>query len=67
MLTDYRKHVTDPIDGLDMVLSTNDPMDRFVTVQNDNGVITLSLPFSANTRTPRSRSDMRRPSTAFEA
>ncbi|MCA8977491.1 MAG: hypothetical protein KDC98_22400 [Planctomycetes bacterium] len=45
----YYVHVTDPIDGLDMVLSTNDPMDRFVTVQNDNGVITLSLPFSANT------------------
>ncbi len=45
----YYVHVTDtPIDGLDEVVSTNDPMDRFVAVQNDNGVISLSLPFSAN-------------------
>jgi hypothetical protein len=45
----YYVHVTDnPIDGFDEVLSQNDPMDRFVFVTNTNGVITLSLPFSAN-------------------
>ncbi|MBZ0151100.1 MAG: hypothetical protein K8J09_06165 [Planctomycetes bacterium] len=45
----YYVHVTDdPIDGLDEVLSQNDPMDRFVTVTNSSGVITLSLPFSQN-------------------
>ena len=45
----YYVHVTDdPIDGSDEVLSQNDPMDRFVSVTNTNGVITLSLPFSGN-------------------
>jgi hypothetical protein len=45
----YYVHVTDtPIDGLDEVLSTNDPMDRFVSVTNNAGVITLSLPFTNN-------------------
>lgn len=46
----YYVHVTDnPIDGFDQVLSTNDPMDRFVTVTNNGGVISLSLPFSQTT------------------
>ncbi len=45
----YYVHVTDyPHDGLDEVLSMNDPMDRFVAVTNTNGVITLSLPFTNN-------------------
>ncbi|MEZ6037056.1 MAG: SdrD B-like domain-containing protein [Planctomycetota bacterium] len=45
----YYVHVTDtPINGLDEVLSQNDPMDRFVHVENNAGVITLSLPFSSN-------------------
>lgn len=45
----YYVHVTDtPIDGMDEVLSQNDPMDRFVHVENSGGVITLSLPFSSN-------------------
>lgn len=45
----YYVHVTDtPIDGMDEVLSLNDPMDRFVHVENAAGVITLSLPFSSN-------------------
>ncbi|MFO1078211.1 MAG: SdrD B-like domain-containing protein [Planctomycetota bacterium] len=44
----YYVHVTDPIGGADMVLSTNDPMDRFVQVTNTNGVISLSLPMSSN-------------------
>jgi hypothetical protein len=45
----YYVHVTDtPIDGLDEVVSDNDPLDRFVAVTNSAGVITLSLPFSAN-------------------
>jgi hypothetical protein len=44
----YYVHVTDPFNGADMVLSSNDPMDRFVQVVNTNGVITLSLPFSNN-------------------
>lgn len=35
-----------PADGLLEMLSTNDPMDRFVSVQNDGGVLTLSLPFA---------------------
>jgi hypothetical protein len=34
-----------------MVLSSNDPMDRFVAVQNNAGVISLSLPFT-NNQTP---------------
>ena len=33
--------------GLEM-LSSNDPMERFVSVQNQNGVISLSLPFATN-------------------
>ncbi len=45
----YYVHVTDnPIDGFDQVLSENDAMDRFVTVTNTAGVITLSLPFTNN-------------------
>jgi hypothetical protein len=45
----YYVHVTDnPVDGLDEVVSNNDPMDRFVAVTNTGGVITLSLPFSSN-------------------
>lgn len=46
----YYVHVTDtPTDGIgDMVLSQNDPMDRFVSVQNVGGVISLSLPFTNN-------------------
>ena len=45
----YYVHVTDnPLDGLDQVLSLNDPMDRFVSVTNTAGVITLSLPFTNN-------------------
>jgi len=47
----YYVHVTDPIGGGDMVLSTNDPMDRFVAVTNNAGVISLSLPFT-NNQTP---------------
>ncbi len=45
----YYVHVTDRLDGIgDEVLSANDPMDRFVTVTNTNGVITLALPFTNN-------------------
>jgi hypothetical protein len=45
----YYVHVTDnPVDGLDEVVSTNDPLDRFVAVTNTGGVITLSLPYSGN-------------------
>ncbi len=45
----YYVHVTDnPLNGQDEVLSTNDPMDRFVSVTNTAGVITLSLPFTNN-------------------
>ncbi len=45
----YYVHVTDtPIDGFDEVVSTNDPMDRFVSVTNTAGVISLSLPFTNN-------------------
>ena len=49
----YYVHVTDVIGDPadDVVLSANDPMDRFVTVQNDNGVISLSLPFTNNPNT----------------
>jgi len=42
----YYVHVTSK--GLEEVVSTNDPMDRFVHVENDAGVISLSLPFSNN-------------------
>ncbi|MCR9245186.1 MAG: hypothetical protein NXI31_09155 [bacterium] len=46
----YYVHVTDPINFLgDVVLSTNDPMDRFVQVDNNNGEIAISLPFSSGT------------------
>lgn len=45
----YYIHVTSPLGTQhDAVLSTNDPMDRFVTVQNNGGVISLSLPFTNN-------------------
>jgi len=45
----YYVHVTDtPIDGMDEVVSENDPLDRIVHVDNNNGVITLSWPFSSN-------------------
>lgn len=37
-----------PGEGQLEMLSTNDPMERFVSVQNDGGVITLSLPFASN-------------------
>ena len=47
----YYVHVTDPIGNGDMVLSSNDPMDRFVAVDNQNGVISLSLPYT-NNQTP---------------
>ena len=42
----YYVHVTS--NGLEEVASTNDPMDRFVHVENAAGIITLSLPFSSN-------------------
>ena len=42
----YSVHVTSL--GHEEVVSTNDPMDRFVHVANNAGVITLSLPFSSN-------------------
>jgi hypothetical protein len=44
----YYVHVTDPIGNGDEVLSENDPMDRFVSVTNNAGVISLSLPFTNN-------------------
>lgn len=45
----YYVHVTDtPINGMDEVVSENDPLDRIVHVENNAGVITLSWPFSAN-------------------
>jgi hypothetical protein len=46
----YYVHVTDVIGdpSNDIVLSANDPMDRFVAVTNTNGVITLSLPYTNN-------------------
>ncbi|MBX3462424.1 MAG: hypothetical protein KF830_04585 [Planctomycetes bacterium] len=49
----YYVHVTDtPIDGFDQVLSTNSPLDRFVSVTNNAGVITLSLPFTDGSTPP---------------
>jgi len=42
----YYLHVTDS--SLTEVLSTNDPMDRFVQVTNNGGVITLALPYTNN-------------------
>lgn len=49
----YYVHVTDtPIDGFDEVLSQNDPLDRFVSVTNNAGVISLSLPFTPGTSAP---------------
>ena len=44
----YYVHVTDQIGGADEVRSANDPNDRVVSVVNNAGVITLSLPFSSN-------------------
>ncbi len=45
----YYVHVTStPFSVGAEVVSNNDPMDRFVAVTNTAGVITLSLPFSAN-------------------
>tara|TARA_R110002072_G_scaffold241027_1_gene399507 strand:- start:45771 stop:47195 length:1425 start_codon:yes stop_codon:yes gene_type:complete len=45
----YYVHVTDtPIDGMDEVVSENDSMDRFVHVDNNAGVLTLSFPFSSD-------------------
>lgn len=43
---DYYVHVTDQVNGIgDEVLSLNDPLDRFVTVNNlGGGVILLSIP-----------------------
>jgi hypothetical protein len=43
----YYVHVTDLIGGADEVRSTNDPKDRIVSVVNNAGVITLSLPFGS--------------------
>ena len=43
----YYVHVTDA-NGPTEVVSTNDPMDRFVTVTNTAGVITLALPYTNN-------------------
>jgi hypothetical protein len=49
----YYVHVTDPIGGgIDEVLSMNDPLDRFVSVTNNGGVITLSLPFTNGQNPP---------------
>lgn len=42
----YYVHVTS--DKLEEVASTNDPMDRFVSVTNSGGVISLSLPYTDN-------------------
>lgn len=46
----YYVHVTDVLGdpSNDVVLSSNDPMDRFVSLTNTNGVITLSLPYTQN-------------------
>jgi len=45
----YYVHVTDAkFDGMDEVVSENDPMDRFVHIENNAGTITLSFPFSSN-------------------
>lgn len=48
----YYVHVTDPIGQGDEVLSQNDPMDRFVSVTNNGGVISLSLPFTSGQTPP---------------
>ncbi|MEO6594768.1 MAG: SdrD B-like domain-containing protein [Planctomycetota bacterium] len=48
----YYVHVTDPLGNGDEVLSTNDPMDRFVAVTNNGGVISLSLPFTNGQNPP---------------
>ncbi|MGE3173063.1 MAG: SdrD B-like domain-containing protein [Planctomycetota bacterium] len=48
----YYVHVTDPIGGHDEVLSTNDPVDRYVQVTNTGGVITLARPFSVDPDAP---------------
>lgn len=45
----YYVHVINPPTGImDTMLSANDPMDRFVSVTNTNGVISLSLPYTNN-------------------
>jgi hypothetical protein len=45
----YYVHMIDAdLDGMDEVVSDNDPMDRIVQVTNTGGVITLALPFSSN-------------------
>ena len=45
----YYVHVTDAVfNGFDEVVSRNDPMDRFVHIENTAGVITLTFPFSSN-------------------
>jgi hypothetical protein len=45
----YYVHLTDnPVDGInDQVLSTNDPTDRFVSITNNGGVISLALAYSS--------------------
>ena len=45
----YYVHVVTQITGSidDAVMSKNDAMDRFVTIANDNGVISLSMPYLA--------------------
>ena len=42
----YYVHVTDA--SITEVLSANDPMDRFIGVTNNGGVITLTMPFTQN-------------------
>ena len=45
----YYVHVITPLTGNnDAVVSANDPMDRFVQIDNNNGVISLSLPLSTD-------------------
>lgn len=48
----YYVHVTDLIAGADEVRSANDPLDRFVQVTNNAGVITLSFPQSQSPQPP---------------
>lgn len=45
---DYYVHVVDNPDGIDEVLSLNDPSERVVHIENNAGVITLSFPNSPN-------------------
>ncbi|MFT4511480.1 MAG: hypothetical protein ACI89X_002027 [Planctomycetota bacterium] len=50
----YPIHIVDvagnemPIDGMDEVVSENDSMDRFIHVENNAGVITLTFAFSSD-------------------